>query len=287
MVAMSVLSIAPVAAQGALLASFDVTTFTKKPVYFPIGVTFDGKDLWYSQPSTSSPGLFLATTSGILLRTLSLVFPTANGALAWDGTNLWVASFGGSGGATGEPFVFQVSTAGGGTVLKSLNLTSIFAADTQCGIIDGLAFDPSTGSLWVSPDVGCNFVFPGNICSLGFAYNIDTNGNLIRKIQFPFAVSGVAVANKNLYVAERCTPTSGTEGFSLIDQVGRNGQVMTSFPIVQVDPKSWAESIAFDPATFTATCAIWVMQPYIVSKIGSTASFLDHADAAAYGIPCQ
>lgn len=84
------------------------------------------------------------------------MFPTANGALAWDGTNLWVSSFGG---VSDQPFVFQVNTAGGGTVLKSLNLTSIFAVDNQCGIIDGLAFDPSTGSLWVSPDVGCNFAF--------------------------------------------------------------------------------------------------------------------------------
>jgi hypothetical protein len=173
-------------------------------------------------------------------------------------------------------------------VLKSLNLTSIFAPDVGlCGIIDGLAFDPSTGTLWVSPDVGCNFNFTNNICSFGFAYNIDTNGNLIKKIQFPFAVSGVAVANRMLYVADRCEPTTGTEGFSLIDKVSPNGQVMSSFPIAQIDPKSWAESIAFDPTTFS-TCAIWVMQAYHpLGKIGSVASFLDNADVAAYGIPCK
>ncbi len=284
MLAMSVLSTAPVAAQGTLVSHFGISNFTVSPVYWPIGITFDGKNLWYSQPSSNTSGIFQVTTTGKLLRNLSLVFPTGNGALAWDGANLWVGSFGGgSTPVSQEPFVFQVSTAGGGTVVKSLNLTSIFAVDGECDVIDGLAFDPSTGTLWVSPDVGC-LPFP-NTCSEGFAYNIDTNGNLIRKIQFGFGVSGVAVANGNLYVVDRCDPTHGTRGFSLIDKVDMNGNVLSSFPITQLGENSWAESITFDPTTFS-TCVIWAMQPYHTEAKFTNSGSFHHAEAAAYSIPC-
>ena len=283
MLAMSLLSIVPVAAQGTLVSHFGISNFAASPFYWPIGVAFDGKNLWYSDPSDNTSGIFHVTTAGKLLGNLSLVFPTGNGALAWDGANLWVGSFGGgSTTVSEEPFVFQVSTANGGTVLKSLNLTSIFAADGECGVIDGLAFDPGTGTLWASPDVGC---LASSACIAGFAYNIDTNGNLIRKIQFGFGVSGVAVANGNLYVVDRCDPTHGTRGFSLIDKVDMNGNVLSSFPITQLGLNSWAESIAFDPTTFSS-CVIWAMQPYNTKAKFTNFGSFHHADAAAYSIPC-
>lgn len=278
MLSMSFLSIAPVAAQGSLLTSFEVTAFTKRATYFPTGVTFDGKNLWYSQPSTTTPGLFLTTTTGTLLQALSLVLPSGQGqgALAWDGTNLWVASDGFLKNFLSQPpFVSLVSTAGGGSVLKSLNLTSIFAPDKQCGVIDGLALDPRTGTLWVSPDIGCNSAFTSNVCSIGFAYQVDTSGNLIRRIQFPFAVSGVAVVGTSLYVVERCN--------GIIAQINPAGQVISSFHFTRLEPGSnneWVESIAFDPTTFS-TCAIWAMQPYFPPKFT-----LDAANLAAYAIPC-
>lgn len=278
------LSIVPVAAQGTLVSDFGISHFAVSPFYWPIGITFDGHNLWYSDPSDNTSGIFHVSTKGSLLGNLSLIFPTADGALAWDGTNLWVGSFsGGSTQATFDPYVFQVSTANGGTVLKSLNLTSIFAVDGECGTIDGLSFDPSTGTLWVSPDVGC-LPFP-NVCTQGFAYNIDTNGNLIRKIQFGFGVSGVAVANGSLYVVDRCDPTHGTRGFSLIDKVDMNGNVLSSFPITQLGLNSWAESIAFDPTTFS-TCVIWAMQPYNTKAQFINSGSFHHAEAAAYSIPC-
>lgn len=278
LLALSALSVAPVAGQGTVLNNFEPTVFANKPVYWPIGVTFDGTNLWYSQPSSTNPGLFLTTTTGTFLRSLSLVFPTAEGALAWDGTNLWVASFGGGSKSNlvdQQPFVFQVSTAGRGTLLKSLNLTSIFAPDNECGIIDGLAFDPSTGTLWVSPDIGCLINFTNNVCAIGFAYNIDTSGNLIRKIQFSFGVSGVAVAGKHLWAVDRCGGN--------IDQVDPTGLIEQSFHIVKVNPHSWAESIASDLSTFTPTQALWTVQPY--NPGGNTIdSIVDNANLVAYVI---
>ncbi len=182
-----------------------------------------------------------------------------------------------------EPFVFQVSTTGGGAILKSLNLTSIFAPDHECGEVTGLAFDTTTGTLWVSPYIGCLSGFISNTCSFGVAYQIDTSGNLIRRIQFPFALSGVAVAGDRLFVSERCDSSRVVQGFGFIDQVAPDGKVIFSFPMAQVNVKSWLESIAFDPTTFS-TCAIWAMQPYFGK--GSFANIVDNADIVAYGIPC-
>jgi hypothetical protein len=270
---LSVFSIAPVAGFGQLLRGFDVPAFAKHPGYFPVGVAFDGKNLWYSQPSISAkdiPGIFLITTTGTLLQTLSLLFPeAAGGAIAWDGSNLWVASFQATlAGAT----VFQVSVGSTPTILKSLNLDPIFAPDNECAIIDGLDFDPSTGTLWVSPDVGCNSASING--KFGVAYNIDTSGNLIQRVAFPFSVSGVAVVGRNLYVVDRFGGN--------IDHVDLKGNVLSSFPMSKFEnPTQWAEDLAFDASTFAPACALWAMQPYEQAHFT-----LDSAALAAYHIDC-
>lgn|SRR2546427_10228189 len=269
---LSVFSIVPVAGFGELLRGFDVPAFAKHPGYFPVGVAFDGKNLWYSQPSISakdSPGLFLVTTTGTLLRTLSLLFPeAAGGGIAWDGSNLWVASFQST--LTGAT-VYQVSVGSAPAVLKTLNLDPIFAPDNECAIIDGLDFDASTGTLWVSPDVGCNQASLND--TFGVAYNIDTSGNLIQRVQFSFSVSGVAKVGRNLYVVDRFG--------GKIDQVDVKGNVISSFPISKFEnPTQWAEDLAFDPSTFKG-CALWAMQPYSQPHV-----FLDSAALAAYHIDC-
>jgi hypothetical protein len=270
---LSAFSIAPVAGFGELLRGFDVPAFAKHPGYFPIGVAFDGKNLWYSQPSISAkdiPGLFLITTTGTLLQTLSLLFPeAAGGAVAWDGSNLWVASFQST--ATGAT-VFQVSVGSTPAILKTLNLDPIFAQDNECAIIDGLDFDSSTGTLWVSPDVGCNQASLSG--TFGVAYNIDTSGNLIQRVQFPFSVSGVAKVGRSLYVVDRFGGN--------IDQVDLKGNVLSSFPISKFEnPTQWAEDLSFDPSTFTTQCALWAMQPYEQAHFT-----LDSAALAAYHIDC-
>lgn len=276
MLVMSVLVIVPAVADGAVLRNFDVTQFANSPDYWPIGITSDGQNLWYSQPSQVA-GLFYITTSGQLIRSLLVSFNTDAGALAWDGTYLWVGSFGGGTSRRAvdqQPFVFQVDTSGHGSILKSLNLTSVFAADNECGIIDGLSYDPNTGTLWVSPDVGCLG------CSIGFAYQITTDGQLLNKIQFPFGVSGVAVAGKNmLYAVGRCN-----RNFNLVNL---KGEVETTFPLAQLDPRTWAESIVYDPATFAPNCALWAMQPYSPGSSNTVAGIVDHADIVAYQVACN
>src|SRR6266849_1789978 len=148
--------------EGSLLRGFDVPQHFNHFLsatganYWPIGIEFNGKDLWYSQPGTkSTQDIFLTTTTGVLLRTLTSI--NAAGALAWDGSNLWVGIFNAfscTSPTSGCSLVFQVSPTTG-TVLNTLDISGIFAADGLggCNIIDGLDFDQATGTLWVSPDI--------------------------------------------------------------------------------------------------------------------------------------
>jgi hypothetical protein len=272
------LSVAPALADGNVLRSFDAPKVLpfEEATYYPIGVTSDGTNLYYSQPANTPGDIFYITPTGTLLKTLSSV-PNA-GALAWDGSNLWVGVFGGKNKATCSPGVsacvllYKVDPSTG-NVIKTVDISQIFAADQECNVIDGLSFDSSSGTLWVSPDVGCAAAFTNNVCSIGFAYNVDTSGNLIQRVQYPFGVSGLAVAGTHLYVVDRCA------GF--IDETGPNGQVISSFPLVKIDPGNWVESIAFDTLSFTPTCALWAVQPYPIPNT------IFAADIVAYQIGCH
>src|SRR5438128_10521307 len=277
-------SVAAGSTQGTLLRGFDVPQHFNHccnptgAVYWPIGVAFNGQNLWYSQPGVSSTqDIFLTTASGALLSTLSSI--NSAGALAWDGTNVWVGIFSISSctsSVSGCGLIFEVNPATG-AVLKTLDLTSIFAADNMglCNFIDGLDFDSATGTLWVSPDIGCAFQFTNNVDSIGFAYNVDTSGKLLSRIQFPFAVSGVAKVGRFLYAA--------TEGFApgmrTIVKTTLQGKVVSSFPTVSVSGNhESAEDLSFDPVTFAPNCALWVVQDY--------GRGLD-ASLAAYQIACR
>ena len=273
-------SVSATTTEGTLLRGFDVPQhFSNVPpaVYWPMGVAFNGQNLWYSQPGfTSTKDIFLTTTSGVLLSTLSSI--DSAGALAWDGSNLWVGIFSGTScksSVSGCGLVFQVNPATG-AVSKTLDLTSIFAADKMglCNFIDGLDFDSTTGTLWVSPDIGCAFEFTNNACSVGFAYNVDTSGKLLHRIQFPFGVSGIAKVGNALYAA-----TCGfAPGMRTIVKTTLEGEVVSSFPTVSVSGNhESAEDLSFDPVTFVPNCALWVVQDY-----GSNFD----ASLAAYQIAC-
>jgi len=261
-------SVAAGSTEGTLLRGFDVPQHFSHccnpagAVYWPIGVAFSGQNLWYSQPGVASPeDIFLTTTSGVLLKTLSSI--NSAGAIAWDGSNLWVGIFSissCSSSVSGCGLVFQVNPTTG-AVVKTLDLTSIFAADNMglCNFIDGLSFDPATGTLWVSPDIGCATLFTNNPCSIGFAYNVDTSGKLLHRIQFPFGVAGVAKVGNSLYTA-----TCGfARGPRTIVKTTLEGEVLSSFPTVSVSGNhESAEGLGFDPTTFAPNCALWAVQDY-------------------------
>jgi len=280
----TVISISPILVRGDgnRLRGFDVPATTPfghnalPSIYWPIGVALNGNNLWYSQPCHCTQDIFETTTNGVLLRTLTEV--SQAGALAWDGSSLWIGIFSDKtceSSVSGCGLVYQVNPTTG-AVLKTLDLTSIFVADNMgfCDFIDGLSFDQATGTLWVSPDIGCASAFTNNPCSIGFVYNVDTSGNLLRRVQFPFGVSGVAKIGNSLYTA-----TCGfAPGMRTIVKTTLAGQVLSSFPTLSVSGnRESAESITFDPVTFAPNCALWAVQDY---------GFPFDASLAAYQIAC-
>jgi hypothetical protein len=268
-----------VRADGNLLRGFDVPAtvpFSQgnggvgSAIYWPIGVSFDGKNLWYSQPCDCTSDIFHATTDGVLLNTLHEV--NQAGALAWDGTHLWVASATRAdqtctAGSTGCAFITEVDVTTGNPI-KVIDISAVFAPDQMCGFIDGLSWDTATGTLWVSPDIGCAIAFTSDPCHIGFIYNIDTSGTLLKRLQLPYSVAGVAKVGNNLYdVTCATSPRS-------IYKTDLDGNVISSFSSISVSGNHESpESVAFDPVTFAPNCALWTVQDYGIPFDASLAAY--------------
>ena len=243
---------------GTLLRRFPIPMRTASPEYFPVGSAFDGTNLWYSDPSDTQPDIFQVTTTGTLLRILpNIVGVGAAGALAWDGTNLWVASFTAGRGAGLNGRIWEISVGSTPVLVKTIELNDILQPDDECGIIDGLGFDSSTNTLWFSPDAGC--APHGTVCQVGHVYQINTSGNLVKRLEFPFAISGDDIVGNNLYIVQRCTTPSTSP--HIIYKTTLDGQILSGFPLATLvsGHVTTAEDISFDPATFASSsnCALW------------------------------
>ena len=279
----SVLPVVSVRADGNLLRGFDVPATTpfgqsvRPSIYWPIGIAFDGNNLWYSQPCDCTSDIFQTSTNGALLNTLRELKQA--GALAWDGSHLWVAIAASkpltcTAGVSGCAVLYEVDVSTG-FVLKTVDISSIFAADQECAFIDGLDYDSATGTFWVSPDIGCLTDVVSNPCTMGFVYNVDSSGNLIQRLQLPFGVAGANKVGSNLYLVS-CKPPGAT-GRAII-KTTLDGTVISTFYAVSVSgQRENAEDLAFDPVTFAPACALWAVQDYGVPF---------DASLAAYQIPC-
>jgi hypothetical protein len=272
-------AVVSVRADGNLLRGFDVPVTTPfghnvlPSIYWPVGVAFDGANLWYSQPCQCTSDIFETTTNGVLLKTLTEV--NLAGALAWDGAHLWVGSFPEKGltctsGSTGCAYLTEVDVSTGKPI-KVIDLSNIFAQDQECNFIDGLSYDASSGTFWVSPDIGCATSFTNNPCSIGFVYNVDSSGNLLKRIQMQIGIAGVANAGNNLYMVA-CPPPTG--GNRQVIKTTLDGAIISSFATISVSgQRERAESLAFDPVTFAPACALWVVQDYAIPFDASLAAY--------------
>jgi len=279
----SAASVASVRADGNLLRGFDVPATTPfgqnalPSIYWPIGIAFDGRSIWYSQPCQCTSDIFQTSTTGVLQNTLREL--NQAGALAWDGSHLWVGIAGKNSptcttGVTGCAVLSEVDVSTG-FVLKTVDISSIFAADQECGFIDGLDYDASTGTIWVSPDIGCAIAFTNDPCSVGFVYNVDSSGNLIKRLQLPFGVAGVNKVGNNLYMVS-CQPRGAT-GRPIIETTLDGAVISTFYTVSASGQRESAEDLAFDPVTFAPACALWTVQDY---------GFPFDASLAAYQIAC-
>ncbi len=277
---MSVSSIASVRADGTLLAGFDVPALVPccngnsalPALYWPIGIAFNGNNLWYSQPCTCTSDIFLTSTSGVLLNTLKEVKEA--GALAWDGSHLWVGSFPFrvttcTAGQTGCAFLTEVDVTTGNPI-GTIDVSAVFAPDQECGFIDGLDYDASNGSFWVSPDLGCLIGIVPDVCAVGYVYNVDGSGNLLKRLQLPFGVAGISRVGSNLYMVSCSTPGHQRP----IIKTTLDGTVVSSFFTVSASGhRESAEDLAFDPVTFAPRCALWAVQDYGFPFDGSLAAY--------------
>jgi hypothetical protein len=266
--AISASSVASVRADGNLLRGFDIPATVPEghninpAIYWPTGIAFDGKNLCYSQPCDCTSDIFLTSTTSTLLNTLSEV--NQAGGLAWDGSHLWVGSdlrnpFTCTTGSTQCAFLTEINVSTGFPI-KVVDLSNIFAPDRECGIISGLDFDTATGTLWVAPNVGCLNPIVPNSCAVGFLYNVDTSGNLIRRVPLNLGTFGVAKVGNNLYIS-----SCKTSGFAQrpIYKLALDGTPISAFSTVSVSGHSEnAEDVSFDSVTFAPNCALWVVQLY-------------------------
>jgi len=278
-------SIVSVRADGNLLRGFDVPALvpegpgqsTNPALYWPIGVAFDGHNLWYSDPCRCTSDIFETSTTGVLLNTLKEV--NQAGGLAWDGTSLWVGSFlvnpvTCTAGSSGCAFLTKIDVSTGNPV-SVLDLSSIFAADQECGIISGVGFDPATGTFWVVPNPGCLNGVGIDPCSTGFIYNVDKSGVLLQRIKVPYGAFSAEKVGSYLYISSCEVPPSHQRP---VFKTTLDGTVVSSFITVSVSgQRERAEDLAYDPATFAPSCALWVMQLY---------GFPFDASLAAYQIAC-
>jgi hypothetical protein len=271
-------SIASVRADGNLLRGFDVPATVPfgsgagPAIYWPIGVAFDGANLWYSQPCRCTADIFESSTTGVLLNTLREVDQA--GGLAWDGSHLWVAPLVASAvectSSPGCAVITEVDVSTGNPI-GGIDVSAILAQDQECNLISGLEYDASTGSFWISPNPGCLIPIVPNVCAIGFVYNVDSSGNLLKRLQLPFGVFGVAKVGSHLYMTS-CQTTGHTQ--RPVIETDLNGEVVSSFDTVSVSGHhESAEDVAFDPVTFAPNCALWVMQLYGIPFDASLAAY--------------
>jgi Cutinase len=184
--------------------------------------------------------IYVADTSG---NAVSALNTNVNfGALAWDATDgqLWGGAYDGTGN------VYTIDPVTGATTLQ---FTFNFPAGDDCdgsysGYIDGLAYDASDGTLWLSDDGGT------------ILFHVDTSGNVLGSWTVPNSKcnQGIAVANGVVWLAYMGpgfdTPPYGFMAVSAADPT----TVLADVPYSGADA---AEGIAFDATTFAPTCALW------------------------------
>jgi hypothetical protein len=184
--------------------------------------------------------IYVTDTSGKPVTTLNT---NVNfGALAWDPADglLWGGAYDG----TGD--VYTIDPVTGATTLQfAFNFPAGDSCDgSYSGYIDGLAYDSSDGTLWLSDD-GSTILF-----------HADTSGNVLGSWTVPNSKcnQGIAVANGVVWLAYMGpgfdTPPYGFMAVSATDPT----TVLADIPYSGAYE---AEGIAFDATTFAPTCALW------------------------------
>lgn len=248
---------------------------------FGVGMAFDGNNLWYTlpwdleAPDTKIYGI--DATTGEPVATLDMFDLVADriivpGGLAWDPNSghLWVATMFNLTAIADEWFgdgeIFEIDPAGP-TLVSSFITSPITEAHGESfrGVIDGLAYDRWSGTLWFSPLESLH------------VYEVDVLGGLVSSFELSLGGDiwngGLTFDGNHLWLSLRTGDAFG-DGMD-----GPAGVTLVEFTTDGVPLGAYErdtgvilpEDIAFDDVTFS-TCVIWV------NSIGST--------LMAFDVPC-
>ncbi len=224
------------------------TPFTPDPSGNGRGVAFDGMNILY-YTFTGDTNIYKVTTAGVSMGPIPNPGRTFTcGALSWDGSQLWCGTYDSTGG------VWTVNPANGTAVFR---FTQIFAPDNcfgqPTGFIDGVAYDSSDNTLWLSDDGGRTI------------YHVQPNGTPIAAFSTPVRPTAVSPGcNSGIEVApggylELVLIAFDGEGDDnhYIVKVSKDdpaGDIIVSFPTQ--DP-ACCEDIAYDPKTYEPRSVLW------------------------------
>lgn len=243
LVALPVLLVEPAveeaaAANGDLVAS--VTFSQSCPSGIGVGVAFDGSNLWYSCYRSSVDLRRADVKTGQVSASYNIA--SGLGALAYDASRnaIW-AGWGGTN--TGSVYLIQLDA--GRNVTGSVVRFNAGAHAVDCGLLDGLAYDAGTDTLYLSDDCATTI------------HHYDTAGNHLTdgpNGTGDFSWAGSGCSNSGLAIGDQLLFES-SDGCSTIWAVDKDAPstVLFSFStVVPGDPNFRDEGLACDPVTFAS-----------------------------------
>lgn len=235
-----------------------------------LGIAFDGKNLWVSgrPPVPAELGLTLIDASGQPLRRMQLDASAPYSALAYDRRPLDVERLQGllwaallsqpdRGPSPCQTLKIQGIDANAGAVVHEIDIAAAILGVTPCekfgpkGIyLDGMGFDESAGTLYVSPD------------QADTAYEINpVTGALVRAIPLPDIseprikfYSGIAVGAGCIYDNSNDDMVRAGVGNRIV-VTDMEGDFVSQFAY---STELRGEDLAFDDVTFEGKLALWV-----------------------------
>jgi hypothetical protein len=246
------------AATGAVLADLAPT-----PGGNGRGVTFDGKNLWYTLEFDHH--IYEVTTSGTPIASIT-VAAAQGGPLGWDGSALWTADY------SNTSQILRIDPTNG-NVLGSCDFVAANPGDpavtTPTKSIgyypDGLSWSTTDNAVWLSGEGGLN---AGNWVA---ELNPTTCKDLKSFVGPPAGTDGTSGV---AFVAD---PFNGDRLWQAHPDVSDIFQTDTS-GVVTMAPFRAAhleEGLAFDGVTFAPTCAVW-----------ANSAALSNNNLTAYEVPC-
>ena len=231
------------------------TPFTPDPSGNGRAVAFDGlTTLYYTRfPDVN---IYMVTTGGVSLGPIPNPGRAQCGSLSWDSGlgELWCGSYDGTG---------DVYTVHPGTGVATLQFTHAFAPDSCYGgfaspFIDGLAFDSSDSTIWLSGDAARTI------------YHVTSLGAVLGSFTAPDhpntgatgCSTGIEVAPGGfLELAMQTGPDQGPHVIAKIEKADdvNNPPIIVSFTALNTNNPG-IEDIAYDAKTFEPRCALWTNQ---------------------------